>query len=79
MAGRREKTISAQQIDHVFNEALLLDLQGAILDKLHIISFSGTIEARMSEGSLGGIPASQNLYCTILIPLGFLLYYSGSY
>ena len=79
MAGRREKTISAQQIDHVFNEALLLDLQGAILDKLHIISFSGTMEARMSEGSLGEIPASQNLYCTILIPLGFLLYYSGSY
>jgi len=79
MAGRREKTISAQKTDNVFNEALLLDLQGAILDVLNIISFSGTIETQMREGSLGGIPASQNLYCIILIPLGFLLYYLGSY
>lgn len=79
MDGRREKTISAQQIDNVFNEALLLDLRGAILDILHIISFSGTIETQMSEGSLGGIPASRNLYSIILIPLGFLLYYLRSY
>lgn len=79
MDGRRKKTILAQQIDSVFNEALLLDLQGVILDILHIISFSGTIETQMSEGSLGGIPASQNLYSIILIPLGFLLYYLRSY
>ena len=48
MHGRREKTISAQHIDSVFNEALLWDLQGASLDILHIISFSGIVETQES-------------------------------
>lgn len=48
MGGRKEKTISAQQIDNVFNEALLLDLQGVILDVLHIILFFSRVETRMS-------------------------------
>lgn len=53
MHGRREKTVSAQQIDSVFNEALLWDLQGASLDILHIISFSGIVETQWSQGNLG--------------------------